>query len=310
MREGAGVLVRGVDSTRSRVWWPLLLLIAIAVGWGASVSLATIAMAGGQHPLGMALASSIIGLIFLTVVLAIRRIVPPMRREHLVFYGVCGLLGTAAPGVLALAAAAHLPAGVRSILFALIPLLTLMLTAGLGRERTDGRRMLGLGLGLASVLVLLRPGAAAVAPEQLVWAAVSILTVACYATENVYIDARRPAGLDSVAALWGMTVAAILMLAPVVWWMEAGAGLSWQWGKVEQALVGMSLLNVACYAGYIVLIGRAGPIFASQVSYLTPPAGIAWGVVLLGESVTTGIGWSVALVLAGIALVRPRDGAG
>jgi drug/metabolite transporter (DMT)-like permease len=58
-----------------------------------------------------------------------------------------------------------------------------------------------------------------------------------------------------------------------------------------------------------VLIGRAGPVFASQTSYLTPPTGILWGIMILGETVTATIVASVVLVLMGIALVRPRDGA-
>ncbi len=63
-----------------------------------------------------------------------------------------------------------------------------------------------------------------------------------------------------------------------------------------------------CYGGYILLIGRSGPVFASQTSYLTPPTGILWGVILLNESVTATLLVSVVLVLAGVALVRPREG--
>ncbi len=311
MRDGAEASAQVIARPApGRAWWPHLLLLAMAIGWGASVSLATIAMSTGRDALWVALQSSIIGLACLSLYLAIRGIAPPLGGRYLRFYLVCGLLGTAAPGVLSLATAAHLPAGVRSIVFALIPMMTLACMAVAGRERASSRSLLGLALGLSSVLVLVQPGAAAAAPQHLWWLGLSIITVACYALENVYIDLRRPEGLDPVAALWGMTVAAILMLAPVVWWTGASTGLDWQWRAEDLSIVGMSVLNVACYAGYILLIGRAGPVFASQVAYLTPPAGIAWGVALLGESVTLPIGLSVALVLAGVALVRPRDGAG
>lgn len=307
-RPGSAVPARSAGRAwlSPRNWVPHAVLLGMALAWGTSVALATFAMADNPHPLGMALVSSVIGLACLTLVLAVRRALPPIGWRHLEFYVVCGLLGTAAPGILSLAAAAHLPAGVRSILFALIPLITLALTTALGRERVDLRRMLGLLLGLGSVLVLLRPGETAVQAGHLPWIAVSILTVACYALESVYMDLRRPAGLDPVAALWGMTVMAILMVGPVVWWTGTAPSLALHWGRTEMAVVTMSALNVAAYTGFIFLIGRTGPLFASQVSYLTPPAGILAGVVLLGESVTAGIGWSVGLVLLGIFLVRPR----
>lgn len=291
-------------------WWPHVLLLTAAVGWGASISLATIAMGSGHHPLAVSFISSVIAFLGLSLNLMVSRTRPPLDREHLVFYLVCGFIGTAAPGVLTLVAAEHLPAGVRSILFALIPMITLAFMAGLGRERTGIRQFTGLTLGLLSVLVLLRPGSTAVVPAQYIWIGASILTVACYALENVYIDLKRPAGLDPFVALWGMTLAAVLMQVPVVWWLGDAAGPPWGLGKTELAILGMSLLNIVCYGIYILLIARSGPVFASQVSYLTPPTGIAWGVVLLGENVTATIFFSVALVLAGIALVRPRDAAG
>jgi drug/metabolite transporter (DMT)-like permease len=294
---------------RSRFgWWPHALLTAMGIAWGATVSLTTIVMQAGHGPLTASLLSLGIGFLCLSLVLVVRRIRPPAGLRHIEFYLFCGLLCTALPNLLAFAAAAHLQAGVRSILFALVPMMTLAFMAALGRERAGLRRLCGLLLGLASVLVLLTPGATAVLPTQYPWIAVTIATVACYAIQNVYIDMRRPADLDPIAALWGTVVVAIIATAAVLWWTGPESEVRWGLGRVELALVLMSVLNIACYVGYIVLIGKAGPVFASQVSYLTPPLGIAWGVAILGESVPAIVFVSVAMALAGIALVRPRQG--
>ena len=291
-------------------WWPQVLLVVLAVAWGATVSLTTIFMKSGIDPLLATFWSGVIGVAVLSAYLFTRGLKPPLGPRYLRLYAICGFLGTALPSVLAFAAAEHLPAGIRSILFALIPMMTLVMAAGLGRERTGALRILGLLLGAASVLVLLRPGEPTVTPAQYIWLIASIATVSCYALENVVIDTLRPAGLDSFVALWGMLLAACLMTFGVL--LIRGIPLLPPFGAdlYGFCFMLMGFLNVLCYGGYILLIGRAGPVFASQTSYLTPPTGIIWGVILLDESVTVTIVASVVLVLMGIALVRPREGSG
>ncbi|MEZ5925182.1 MAG: DMT family transporter [Hyphomicrobiaceae bacterium] len=290
-----------------RRWALPVALVGLAVAWGATVSLTTIFMESGIDPLLATFWTALLGVVILSAYLLARRLRPPMSAHHLVLYATCGLLGTALPSVLAFAAAEHLSAGVRSILFALIPMMTLAMAAALGRERTGLMRLLGLVLGAASVLILITPGTEVVAPAQYIWLAASIATVTCYALENIVIDTLRPAGLDSFVALWGMMVAACLMTLVVM--LARGTPLLPPFGVdyYGGCFVLMSVLNVLCYGGYIVLIGQAGPVFASQTSYLTPPAGIIWGVILLGETVSVAILASVVLVLIGIGLVRPRE---
>lgn len=293
-----------------RAWWPQILLVVLAVAWGATVSLSTIFMKSGIEPLAATFWSGIIGVSVLSLYLIVCGLKPPFGWRYIRLYVVCGFLGTALPSVLAFASAEHLSAGVRSVLFALIPMMTLVMAAALGRERTDAKRLMGLVLGAAAVLILLTPGDTAVKPAQYIWLIASIATVSCYALENIVIDTLRPKGLDSFVALWGMMLFASLMTLPVLLWR--GTPLVPPLGADLYGLcfVLMATLNVLCYGGYILLIGRAGPVFASQTSYLTPPTGVLWGVILLGESLTATIIASVVLVLMGIALVRPREGSG
>lgn len=291
-------------------WWPQILLVVLAVAWGATVSLTTIFMHSGIHALVATFWSGTISVAILSVYLIVRGLRPPFGWRYIRLYVICGFLGTALPSVLAFASAKHLSAGVRSVLFALIPMLTLAMASALGRERMDAKRLIGLVLGAAAVLMLLAPSDTALTPVQYVWLAASIATVSCYALENIVIDTLRPRGLDSFVALWGMMLFACLMTLPVLLWL--GLPLMPPFGADVYGFnfVLMSALNVLCYGGYIVLIGRAGPVFASQTSYLTPPTGVLWGVLLLHEPVTATIIASVALVLLGIALVRPREASG
>ena len=54
-------------------------------------------------------------------------------------------------------------------------------------------------------------------------------------------------------------------------------------GAPEAAILVAAVLHLAAYLGLIWLIGRAGPVFASQVGYVTTGSGVFLGMLLYGE---------------------------
>ena len=77
-------------------------------------------------------------------------------------------------------------------------------------------------------------------------------------------------------------------------------------GIAEWSLIASSLIHVLVYAGYVWLVGRAGPVFAVQVSYLVTGFGFAWAILLLNESFSPFIWAALGLVFVGLFLVQPR----
>ena len=67
-----------------------------------------------------------------------------------------------------------------------------------------------------------------------------------------------------------------------------------------------SLIHVFVYAGYVWLIGRAGAVFAGQVSYVVTGSGVLWAMLLLGESYSLWVWAALCIMLIGISQVRPR----
>jgi len=284
----------------------LLLLATIGIGWGLTVSLATIATATGHHPISVAFWSAVVGVLLLTVILAVRRVRPPMDRVHLRFYLISGLLGTALPHALSFYAAIHLPAGLRAIVFALIPMLTLSLSIVWALEKPNLRRFTGIAFGFLAIVLLFDFEDMGSLTGQAFWMLVSLAAAASYATENVYIVLQRPRRLDALTALWGMTLAATGMLGAVAVAMGVSLTLPAHWGQAEAAVVLMAAIHVSCYATLLFILHRAGGVFASQVAYIVTPAGVFWGVILLSEEVTLAILVSTAFVLLGLTLIRPN----
>ncbi|MDJ0895647.1 MAG: DMT family transporter [Alphaproteobacteria bacterium] len=301
-----------MSETRARhLWsalWPSLVLLAAGAGWGLTISLATVAMSTGLHAITVALWSSIAAFALLTLWLIVRRTRPPLDGQHLRFYAVAGLLGTALPHVLSFYAAAHLPAGLRAVVLASVPMLTLGLALAVALEKPSARRFFGLLLGAVAIALLFRPDIGGARADHVFWMLLMLITSLSYASESVYVALRRPAGLHPMTALWGMTLAALILLIPTTLLAGASLALALPWGVAELAIVLTAAIHVVCYASFLFLIGRAGAVFASQVAYIVTPAGVLWGAWLLSEQVSAAIVTSTALVLAGLALIRPQRG--
>ena len=67
-----------------------------------------------------------------------------------------------------------------------------------------------------------------------------------------------------------------------------------------------SVAHVLVYAGYVWLVGQAGPVFTAQVSYLVTLSGLFWSKLILSESYSPLIWLSLALMVLGMYLVQPR----
>lgn len=66
---------------------------------------------------------------------------------------------------------------------------------------------------------------------------------------------------------------------------------------------------MVAYVGYVWIIGRGGPVFAGQVSYVVTGFSIVWSMALLGESYSVWVWGAVAVIFAGLFLTQPKQSA-
>jgi drug/metabolite transporter (DMT)-like permease len=284
--------------------WAILLFAGVL--WGATFSLARIATEGGAHPLGISLWQAVFGVILLTAVDGARRRWLPLDRPHLRFYVVCGLLGTAIPGTLYFYAAPHLPAGVLAVTIATVPMLTFAGALPFGLDRLAVGRVLGVVLGMVAVAMIAVPNTSLPDPSAAPWVLVAVLAAVCYSAENIAIALIRPQGSDAGTVLRGMLVLAVLILAPVVLVTGTFVPLTWPPGEVDLAMFAMAVINVVAYGLFVHLVGRAGPVFAAQLGYVVTLSGVVWGMAIFAEDHSSWIWGALAVMMVGLALVRPR----
>jgi len=284
----------------------LFLLTVMGASWGLTIPLSKIAVAAGAHPLGLTFWQGAIGGGFLLAVSLLRRRPPPFGRRHLIFYLVCGILGSVLPGSLLFWVAIYLPAGVISIAIACVPLFTYALAVSLRIEAPVARRIAGVAIGLIAVALITLPNTSLPQAGLAPWVVIAVLACAAYALENVYISLRKPPRLDPLAATSGLLLMAAVLMLPLVLANDAWVPLGWPLERLEWSVVAMALASAVAYSLFVYIVAVAGPLFASQVAYLVTIAGVLWGMALLGERHSYWIWAALLVMLLGLSLVQPR----
>ncbi len=284
-------------------YWVLLI---IGASWGFTVPLGKIAVSTGHGQFGLIFWQLVIGAVLLGGLIFVRGRGLTLNWRRLGVFVLIAMIGSILPGSASYQAIAHLPAGVVSILLSLIPMIAFPIALVLGMERFDLRRFVGLMAGLCGVLVLVLPKASLPDGAMLIWVALAVVAPVCYAFEGNFVAKWGIAGMTPVQALFGASAVGALIMLPVA--IGTGQFISpfRVWAAPEWALVVSSVIHAVVYAGYVWLVGRAGSVFAVQVSYLVTGFGVAWAMALLGESYSRYIWAALALVLMGVFLVQPR----
>ena len=172
-------------------------------------------------------------------------------------------------------------------------------------ERLDVRRLLGLGFGVAAVLLIALPETSLPAPDQVAWVVLPVVVSLSYAAEIVYIAGAKPPGCSVLETMCGLLWGAIFLLTPAVVVSDAWVDIT-RFGPPEQAIIAVSVLHMGAYFGFIWLIGKAGPVFASQVGYIATGSGGLLRLIVYSERHSPWVWTALALMFAGLTLVKPR----
>lgn len=284
-------------------------LFALALMWGSSYAFIKL-MVETIPPLTGTLLRMVLGFAILaTVMVMVGGKLPRDRRSWIVLF-VIGIVGAAAPFTLIAFATERIPASSAAILMASAPTITMILAHFATQDdRLSVNKVAGLIIGFLGIAVLF--GSAAVSGiGASVWGMLAVIGAASmYASTNVL--ARTLRGVtpteSGVAAFGG----AILVLLPAAFVFEEPLALlrettvstsSWI-AVLYLAIFSSAIANVVFYR----LVNLAGSSFSAFNNYLSPPIGVLWGMVLLGEEISWNAGLALLLILLGIAVANYRS---
>ena len=275
--------------------------IALGAIWGASFMFMQIA-AAELGPLPTAALRVSLGALFLLPLLIWRGQAPLLKRHWLPVLFV-GLLNSGIPFTLFAFALLSITTGLSSIINASVPMFgALVAWLWLG-ERPSRWRIVGLVLGFVGVS-LLAWDQAGIKSNQMglhpLWAMLACLG-ACisYALAASFTRLYMQNVPPLVSATGSLIGAALLMAVPAVWLWPAQAPSAKAWASL--VVLGALCTGVA-YLLYFRLLASATPSRALAVTYLIPLFAVGYGIALLGEHFTAGMGLSAGVILLGTAM--------
>ena len=279
-------------------------LCALAIAWGCSFLFVKVIVDAEIDPLGMSAARTFLGALTLIPFAWAAR--AGFRQPRAAWLGMLalGLLNFAIPWTLFGVAGQHVPSGVSAVANAATPLWSAILaTFFLKSESLGPRRVAGLAIGFAGVLVLMAGDL-----NDLSWGETGsilliLIATLCYACSAVSIR-KWLSGVPSVPLATVQVATASALLFPLAVATGAYDGAEWE-PNVVASLVALGALGSGlAVVAYMYLIRNVGPVRASVVTYLVPPIGVFLGWAVLDEQ----IGWNLAialiLILTGVALVQ------
>jgi drug/metabolite transporter (DMT)-like permease len=196
----------------------------------------------------------------------------------------------------------RLSSSLTGLLIASVPLVGAVLAvATRSEDRLDGRRVLGLLLGLAGVAGLV---GFEVGDGDLGAVAALAVVAVCYATGPLILSrwlAHLP-GLGVIAASLAVTAVAYLPVG------VAQAPSTWPGADVILAVVGLAVICTAvAFLVFFALIAEVGPTRSTVITYINPAVAVLLGVTLLDERFTLATAVGFVLILAGSVLATRRS---
>ena len=190
----------------------------------------------------------------------------------------------------------HISSSLAAILVATVPLFVALLATRFDHsERPTLTRFVGMLIGLAGVVGLVGIDIGGKRDELL--GALAILVVAFLYAIGPMIVKRRLSDVDPLGPVAASLGIAALLVTPL-----ALASLPDSTPSAD-TFASIAVLGLVCSAlGFLVffrLIAEIGPGRATVITYINPVVALALGVVVLDESVTTGVVVGLLLILAG-----------
>lgn len=285
-------------------WRQLGLLILLAGIWSSSFMFIKIGVAT-IPPATMAAARLLLAAMMLTAIARARGYRLPLTLRAWAAFTFVGVMGNAVPFTLIAWGELEVDSGLAAILMGVMPVATALLAHAFVRdEPLTGRRAAGVLLGFSGTVLLVGVSALSGLGAQVAAQLAVVGGALCYAVTTVFV--RRFANLpDMIMAAGAVTMGALAIL-PIAFLFESPLSVSPSFASMAAvAVLGVVSTGFAALV-YFYLIRTVGAAIFSQVNFLTPAIGVAFGMVFLGESPGADAWSALALIVIGVWLVTRR----
>ena len=303
-------------------WREWSMLVALSLVWGGSFFFVGVSVSELPTLTIVTLRVGLAAAALWAIVAVFGKTIPRRWDVWLAFLGM-GLLNNVLPFGLIVSGQQTIGSGLASILNATTPLFTVVIAGALlADERLRARKVAGVAVGFAGVVVMIGPGALGGLGAD-VWAQLACLGGALsYACAGVFGRRFRAMRVDPMVVAAGQVTASTVLLLPATLAIDRPWAMAMPSAPVVWSIVGVALLSTAlAYILYFELLQRAGATNLLLVTFLIPVSAIVLGTQVLGETLAWPQIAGMALIALGLLAIdgrllravkagrRPRSGA-
>lgn len=280
-----------------------ILFIAICLTWGSSFML----MKTGLESMSPYHVASIrilcAGLAMLPLLPKALRSIPAKSIGPVL---LSGFLGSFFPAYLFCMAQTRIDSSLAGIMNALTPIFTLAIGAMFFKLEIAFMKWVGMIVGFSGMLVLLLGNASGISFDHLGYTLFVVLATIFYGLNvnmvNQFLKETSPIHVAAIA-FSGLILPTLIVLG-ITGYFENPSWMDNLWSKGTAAAAFLGIMGT-CVASilFYMLVKKAGPVFASTVTYIIPLVAIGWGL-FSGENITWLQVGGMFIILLGVRLAN------
>ncbi len=248
----------------------------------------------------MAFASILLAIIALVITKRFARDLPTIGKSALVGLTIHGAyLGGCFYGV-----KQGMPAGITALICSLQPVLVSIFSSIFFGEKLSSRKWLGLGLGLAGLVMVIAPKLEASGEQALPLAGVIAVFIALLGgTSGTLLQKKFGVGVEVLSGTSWQYVATGILMALLALTFEDGQSITWNASFIFSLVWLIVALSIGAILILYYLLARSSAASVSSLYYLVPAVTAVEAYFLFGEKIgpVTAVGTLVTIV--GVALV-------
>ena len=168
-------------------------------------------------------------------------------------------------------------------------------------------RLLGIIFGFLGVYLLIAPKAALPDPSVAWVIPIALIAPMFYGLEGNFVAKFGTGNSSPIEVLLGASIIGCFVTFPLALLSNQFVNPFVQWSSAHYAILFSSVIHGVVYATYVWLVTKVGSVFSAQVSYFVTLAGVLWSILILDEVHSKFIWMSLACMILGMALVKPRS---
>lgn len=283
---------------------PSALLLLGGIAYGSMFSANKMAVDAGLPVMAYAFWQALFAAVILLGASFVLRQPPRIGFKTVRLFTVVALTGLVVPLLVFASVADKVPPGVLTLIVALIPATTYLLSLSLRMDRFRWLSVAGVAVGFAGILMIVLPSESLQGSGTALWVVFALLVPASAAVNNMFGERLSVPGVSTLGLAGGMFAVATILLFVAMLAIDGFVPITRVGWTGLYAVLWATAAQTITYVSFFEIVRRAGGLFFALINYVVVAAGLVWASILFGEPLSLWVWGAVILVALSLVLMN------